>query len=133
MFGRNERAFNSSVVCVVSDCIGEIIFQSGNSKGKNLFFRTFLYFLGRIFSIQCDNLVTFELWAGSSTCLYIFNGHSTTMNPMEEKERRPILKRWPLKLIEHFAKHYLHFAICRSNGQLSSERSQFNLSFRVRV
>ena len=84
MFGRNERAFNSSVVCVVT------ALESWNSIGKTLFFRTFLYFLGRISSIQCDNRVTFELWAGSSTCLYIFNRHSTTMNPMEEKERRPI-------------------------------------------
>ena len=33
MFGRNERAFNSSVVWVVT-ALGEIIFQSGNSKGK---------------------------------------------------------------------------------------------------
>ena len=38
VFGRNERAFISSVVWVVT-ALGEI-FQSGNSKGKNLFFRT---------------------------------------------------------------------------------------------
>ena len=37
VFGRNERAFISSVVWVVT-ALGEI-FQSGNSKGKNLFFR----------------------------------------------------------------------------------------------
>ena len=43
------------------------------------------------------------------------------------------LKRCPLKLIKHFAKHDLHFAICRSNGQPSSERSKFNQSFRVYV
>ena len=121
----------------------------GIVKGKT--FRTLLYFLGRISSIQCDNLlgrissiqcdnlVTFELWAGSSTCLYIFNRHVQHHNEpygREGKKTNPYttdLKRWPLKLIEHFTKHYLHFAICRSNGQLSSERSQFNLSFRVRV
>ena len=33
VFGRNERAFNSSVVLVVT-ALGEIIFQSGNSKGN---------------------------------------------------------------------------------------------------
>ena len=37
-----------------------------------------------ISSIQCDNLVIFKLWA------VFFNRHSTTMNPMEEKERRQI-------------------------------------------
>ena len=60
VFGRSERVFNSSVFWVVT-AFGEIIFQSGNSKGKNLFFRTFLYFWGHISSIQCNNLVTFEL------------------------------------------------------------------------
>ena len=38
VFGRNERAFLSSVVWAVT-ALGEI-FQSGNGKGKNLSFRT---------------------------------------------------------------------------------------------
>ena len=60
------------------------------------------------------------------------------MNPMEEKERRPI-PTLQTSRAGHSNSSSISlnttciFAICRSNGQLSSECSQFNLSFRVRV
>ena len=47
VFGRNERAFISSVVWVVTALGG--IFQSGNSKGEKLILQDITIFLGAYF------------------------------------------------------------------------------------
>ena len=69
--------------------------------------------------------------------LFQWTQHHNETYGREGKKTNPYttdIKRCPLKLIKHFAKHYLHLAIiCRSNRQSSSERCQFNQSFRVYV
>ena len=54
IFGINARGFNSSVVWVVA-ALGEIIFQSGNSKGKT-YSSGLSYISGGVFLVS--NVIT---------------------------------------------------------------------------
>ena len=98
-----RSALNSLVVWELTT-EGERLFHWGIVGGKKGLLRASLYVWYLQYWALCDELVVSSCEQGSGTCL--FYRHSTTMNFMKEKQGGPIpsgLKRWPLKLIKHFA------------------------------